>query len=358
MMNINYPKISVILPVYNGEMYINDAIQSIINQTEKNFELIIINDGSTDKTENIILSFSDTRIVYIKNEINLRLIKSLNKGIDNARGKYIARMDADDISFPKRFERQLEIFNSFQGVSMVNLKTLLIDNEGKHSYENRSTVQVGIEAIKYIQPLKNMISHPGIMVKADILKKYKYKDEMAYEHIEDYELWTRMLEDGHICYTIEEPLLYYRVSTGSINRTQSKIQHQRMFNFCKPLLNKNYNYYFSDDVLNNIIGENQEYSYVLLKRTYDELKNYIQNIKDNRIISLDCWNDLRYWVYYRTFSISGRFIKKGTFRNRIGVYIFLLTHLNWVNVKKFRIKLKNILSSQQKVTFNNLKKPL
>lgn len=345
------PKISVILPVYNAEKFVTAAIQSVLNQTYNDFELIIINDGSTDNTENIILSFADPRIVYIKNESNLRLIKTLNKGIDKARGKYIARMDADDICLPKRFEKQLEIFESYKGVSIVNIKTLLTDENNQFIFENKSTVQVGIEAIKYIQPLKNMVSHPGVMVKADILKEYKYRDDISCEHIEDYELWLRMLEDGYICYTIEEPLLYYRVSSGSINRTQSEIQHQRMFDICKPLLYKKYNFEFSNDVLNNILGENKEYSFSLLKKTYKELKKYIECIENNYVISQDGLEDIRYWIRYRTFSISGRFIKKGTFLNKIRVFIFIIFHLNWFKYKKFRLKIKNILSSKEKVNF-------
>src|SRR3989338_7703392 len=101
------PAISVIMPVYNGEKYLREAIESILNQSFSDFELFIINDGSTDGTAGIIASFHDPRIVYLKNESNLGLSRSYNRGIDAARGKYIARMDADDMSIPKRFERQI-----------------------------------------------------------------------------------------------------------------------------------------------------------------------------------------------------------------------------------------------------------
>src|SRR5450432_2078787 len=94
---MNPPEISVILPAYNTEAYLGKAIQSLLDQSFRDFELLIINDGSTDKTEDIIRSFSDPRIVYIKNEQNYGLIDTLNKGIDISRGKYIARMDGDDI---------------------------------------------------------------------------------------------------------------------------------------------------------------------------------------------------------------------------------------------------------------------
>ncbi len=106
------PLISVVMPVYNSEKYLEEAINSILNQTFTDFEFIILNDGSTDKTEDIILSYSDSRILYIKNKTNLQIVKTLNKGIELASGKYIARMDSDDISSPERFEKLIEFMEN------------------------------------------------------------------------------------------------------------------------------------------------------------------------------------------------------------------------------------------------------
>ena len=99
---MNVPAVSVILPAYNCEKFIGKAIQSVLQQTFTDFELIIVNDGSTDNTESIIYSFDDQRIVYLKNQHNQGLIYTLNKAITEANGKYIARMDADDICLPER----------------------------------------------------------------------------------------------------------------------------------------------------------------------------------------------------------------------------------------------------------------
>ena len=106
------PMISVVMPTFNGEKFIKEAIESILNQTFNDFEFIIVNDGSIDNTEKIIQSFSDKRIVYVKKEQNSGISDTLNLGISLAKGKYIARMDDDDISIPNRFERQLEVFAS------------------------------------------------------------------------------------------------------------------------------------------------------------------------------------------------------------------------------------------------------
>ena len=100
------PLISVIMPVYNGERFLRQAVDSILSQTFKDFELIIINDGSSDSTEDIILSYKDKRIRYVKNEKNLRLIKTLNKGLELASGQFVSRMDADDVAHPLLFEKQ------------------------------------------------------------------------------------------------------------------------------------------------------------------------------------------------------------------------------------------------------------
>ena len=104
------PEISCIMPAYNAAAFIRPAIESILNQTYGNFELIIINDGSTDDTDNIIKSYNDKRIIYIRNEENLKLIKTLNRGVDAARGRFIARLDSDDIALPTLFEEELKEF--------------------------------------------------------------------------------------------------------------------------------------------------------------------------------------------------------------------------------------------------------
>ena len=123
------------MAAYNEEAYIRDAIVSVLNQTYENFEFIIINDGSTDQTESIIISITDKRIKYLKNEVNIKLIDSLNKGIALATGKYIARMDSDDICFPERLEKQVEFMeaNPNIGISGAQLE-LFGRSKGQMNY--------------------------------------------------------------------------------------------------------------------------------------------------------------------------------------------------------------------------------
>ncbi|HGF9542707.1 TPA: glycosyltransferase family 2 protein, partial [Acinetobacter baumannii] len=122
--------VSVVLPAYNAELYLKEAIDSVLSQTFTDFELIILNDGSIDRTEEIILSYNDSRIVYVKNEKNLGLIGTLNKGINLAKGKYIARMDADDICLPERFKKQVDFLEKNNEIDLIGTNAIKINNNG------------------------------------------------------------------------------------------------------------------------------------------------------------------------------------------------------------------------------------
>ena len=106
------PKVTVLMPVYNCEKYLRESIESILNQTFKDFEFLIINDGSSDKSAEIVESYNDNRINFVQNEKNIGLAASLNRGLDIAKGEYIARMDADDISLPERLEKQVRFMET------------------------------------------------------------------------------------------------------------------------------------------------------------------------------------------------------------------------------------------------------
>lgn len=113
------PKVSVVMPAFNAEKYIREAVDSILNQTFTDFEFIIINDGSTDHTKEIILEYDDPRIVLLENEKNSGIVVTLNKGIQFARGEYIARMDSDDISLCNRIERQVLFLDSHAHIGLI-----------------------------------------------------------------------------------------------------------------------------------------------------------------------------------------------------------------------------------------------
>ena len=126
------PKVSIIMSVYNGEKYLQEAIESILNQSYSGFEFIIVNDGSTDYTEEILNEYTDSRIVRINNQENIGLARSLNRAIETAHGELIARMDADDISAPDRFEKQVAYLDAELEVSVLGTYMKQIDADGNN----------------------------------------------------------------------------------------------------------------------------------------------------------------------------------------------------------------------------------
>jgi len=233
------PMISVVMPVYNGEKYLREAIESILEQTYSDFEFIILNDGSTDRTEEIILSYDDPRIVYVKNEANLQIVKTLNKGIELAQGKYIARMDADDISFLKRVEEQKNILDSRTGISVVFSVVQPINKNGNplEKWEDDINCVDSFQFAAYL-PKINCFAHPSLMIKADVIKKYKY--DIHSLHSEDYNLWLRLFSDGIGFYKIQEALLYYRMHDESIS-----FQSRNAKSFYKKNINAKYRFMIS-----------------------------------------------------------------------------------------------------------------
>lgn len=214
------PAISVVMPVYNGEKYLREAIDSILNQTFSNFEFIILNDGSTDKTEEIILSYTDPRIVYVKNEENLQIVKTLNKGIALAKGKYIARMDADDISMPERFAKQFAFMeaNPDVGVCGTWLKTF---------GEISDVLQMPVSHDEILVTLlfNSCIMHPTVFMRKTVLCAQTVIYDENYNKAEDYELWTRLIFKTKFA-NIPQALLNYRILDTSNNRSHYKKTQQ------------------------------------------------------------------------------------------------------------------------------------
>ncbi|HTC00859.1 MAG TPA: glycosyltransferase [Ferruginibacter sp.] len=211
------PEISVILPVYNGEKYLALAIESVLSQTFSNFEFIIIDDASTDNTKAIIQSYKDDRIIYIRNDTNLKITGTLNKGIQLSRGKYIARMDADDICLPTRFEKQVDYLDQHLNVAVVDCIMQYIDENGTYLNKINSEVKTFAE-IKRTIPWTNCLGHSSVMYRTEIINKFNYRD-ITYE---DLDLWYRLINSGYIIERLQLPLIWYRIHTSSLTGIQNK----------------------------------------------------------------------------------------------------------------------------------------
>ncbi len=219
------PIVSIILPAYNAEKYISKTITSVLGQSYTNFELIIIDDGSKDNTSSIVSSFCDSRIIYVKNESNLRLVKTLNKAIALARGKYIARIDADDICHPKRIESQVLYLQKFTDVAVVGTDIYFIDKDD-NVFGRGVSIEESSSFIKWNFQRRCCLYHPSVMFNKEILGDDLYYDE-KFINAEDYELWLR-LSKSHQLRNINIPLLFYRVHDSSISQTTNTVSVRSM----------------------------------------------------------------------------------------------------------------------------------
>lgn len=216
------PFISVIMPVYNAEKYLKEAIDSILAQTVKDYELLIIDDGSTDHTIEIVKEYilKDSRVVLLQNEQNLGVSKTLNRGLEAARGKYIARMDADDIALPTRFHKQLEYMEHHENVAILSC--------GLQCFGANNAVlgtTVGVDKVKVSLLFNSCLGHPGYMMRGDILRKYHLCYNEANQYAEDYELLCDTLAYGEID-NYPEILMRYRVHEKSVSREHRDIQRE------------------------------------------------------------------------------------------------------------------------------------
>lgn len=213
------PAISVVLPAYNCDQFIQQAINSILDQQFTDYELIIINDGSTDLTHNLIRLYRDERIVYINNTTNQGLIACLNQAINQARGKYTARMDADDICSPDRLGAQYFYMEAHPHIAVVASFINFINQDGQPAGSwPTDRLAASAPAIRAIMPRENCIAHPSVMMRTHIARRYRYATYQP--HTEDYDLWLRLLADGYTIAKQPLELLYYRVHEQSVTKTR------------------------------------------------------------------------------------------------------------------------------------------
>lgn len=219
------PLITVLLPCYNAMPFLPEALDSIINQTYSNLEILCINDGSTDDTASVLEAYAanDPRIRVIHNETNLRLIRTLNKGIDLASGEYIARMDADDISMPTRIEMELNFMLENPEIDIVGCGVINIDESGVR-LSKKIVRQRHCKANLFASFFYVPIGHPELLIKTSVLKMNQFLYEDHVLHSEDYELWARLLRLGYNLHNMSDYLLYFRINSQSVSRKYTSIQ--------------------------------------------------------------------------------------------------------------------------------------
>lgn len=217
------PRVSVIMAVWNSERYLADSIESILNQTFEDFEYIIIDDGSFDASRDIIARYAvnDQRIKPLYYE-HQGLTRSLNRGIREARGAYIARMDADDISLPERLEKEHAYLMQHPDIAVVSCFAYVIDDCGRTV--GTHCPPLSTEDIRKRSFFSGQICHPSVMFRADVVRMLGGYNE-AFRYAQDYELWLRLMQK-HAVATIPEFLFSWRKSAQGIGRMQYRDQRR------------------------------------------------------------------------------------------------------------------------------------
>lgn len=207
------PKVSVLMPVYNAAPFLAEAIDSILAQTFADFEFVIINDGSTDGSEEIIAAYRDSRIRYLNNENNLGLVATLNRGIDCSQGQYIARMDGDDICLPKRFAKQVEHLDRNPEVGVCGTAYTYFGDSNRLE----SPPIDCRKAFTYLSQ-NSSIGHPTAMIRKSVLDEHAIRYENEFGYAADYALWVRMGLVSRI-ESLPDSLLRYRWHSSNMSKT-------------------------------------------------------------------------------------------------------------------------------------------
>lgn len=251
---MQHPEISVLMSVYNDEKYIEEAIDSILNQSLQDFEFIIIDDASTDQTSQILrlASQNDKRIKVYRNDSNIGLTKSLNKGLGLINSKYVARMDSDDVSMPYRLEKQLEVFKANPNSVLVTSNVDIINEDGIVWHQPRR--YASNSQIAWLLVFYNYIGgHSQVMFQRDsVLAVGGYNE--TYKYSQDYDLWVRLSELGDIN-LIDDVLLQYRQRVGSITDTKSDEQ-------------QNYSLRISQQAIQQLTQKTMSLEQVMLLRSF------------------------------------------------------------------------------------------
>ncbi len=224
------PLVSIILPTYNGAAIISRAIASVLAQDYKNWELIIVSDGSTDETKNIVENFSktDPRILFVENEQNMGIQKTLNKGLSYAQGIYIARIDDDDQWIdPLKLSAQVDFLEKNTEHVLVGTNAIICDQQGREI--GRYSMPTSNNSIRSRMLIKNCFLHPTIMARKEaVLKVGSYSEQASVQHIEDYDLWLRLGCVGKIA-NIAIPAVSITIHTGSVTFQNRIVQARRVW---------------------------------------------------------------------------------------------------------------------------------
>ncbi|MBF0396019.1 MAG: glycosyltransferase [Desulfobacterales bacterium] len=272
------------MSVYNGERFISYAINSILNQTFKDFEFIIIDDASDDKTTEILRKYCDFRIKVFRNDKRIGLTRSLNKGLKLAQGEYIARMDADDISLPYRFQKQKEILDKDQKIGLIGSWVMLIDENNQEIKVVKTLIFSHM--IKWRLIFQNIIVHSSVMFRREAVNIVGGYDE-SFFYAQDYDLWSKLSYSWDIA-IIPIVLVKWRKTIYQISALKNDSQIEMSHKISK----RNIDYLKNSDIYNEDVDK--------IRSLYNHNSNefdikYLDMLINNSIEMIHCFVDRYYY---------------------------------------------------------------
>jgi len=229
------PLVTVLMPVYNTEKYLKEAMDSVLNQTFGDFEFLIIDDGSTDNSVEIIKSYADKRIRLIRNESNIKLIATLNKGIDISKGKYICRVDADDICINTRIEKQAGFMEAHPDYAACSSGVEIFFENTDRSFN--IIYKKFTDEIRIMTLYQNHFVHPASFIRKDFINERNLRFNKNFIHSEDYYFFVKLSEIGNL-YNVNEVLVRVRKHLSNVSVLNSDIQDRNSINVIKYQLKK------------------------------------------------------------------------------------------------------------------------
>jgi glycosyltransferase involved in cell wall biosynthesis len=357
----NKPLVSVLIPCYNVAPFVTQAIDSIINQTYKNIELIIINDGSTDDTFEKLKEFEkkDSRVKLYNNEINIGLIKTLNKGIDLCNGLYISRFDADDIMPLNRIEKQIAIVNQNLNIELITSYLTYVTPNGNYHSKVESFYGYTLQSAKFISLFETPLAHPGMFIKTSVLRKVNFSDNLQNQHIEDYDLFSNLLFNNINLFvqTDNKDRYFYRRNPNSVSNNNKEIQNENSTLKAKHNIFKIFHYNVNSESLDIIILKKKiNWDYKNLNSAislFKKLKFDFFNLKSNHLDNLDK-KIITEWVNLRILKIIVFAFINGDVFTKANAVIQLFKNINMFTYKKTYYNLINrMVFISNKIRYNN-----
>ena len=331
MLNLFYyqkmksPTLSIIVLVYNSELYLKDAIDSILNQTFKHFELIIIDDGSSDNCLDILNTFHDSRIKFLYNSENRGIVFSRNKGLNEANGKYIAMFDSDDIAYPSKFEKQIKFLEQNSDYGLIGSWVEIIDNKNNKITDSYKLCAKA-KKIPSILLFRNYFINSAVVFRKDLLGNFKYPN--GYDIGEDYFLWIFLSTKTKV-WNLPEYLVKYRIHNNSVTKKTEALRNGEKKIF--------------SNLFNKLDIEQAKHDY----KSHFLIKNNDIIVKKNDLINIEKWIILLYsqnkkqQVYDRRIFIQvlfNRWLKVISKSKKIRVYSlwsFIKSRILWIYISRF-----------------------